>query len=108
MDENSKLKSSIKAYETLIDYLKQTLEAIKLNSIKGLGVAKEKMQSYVGQVRTTILLKKFGHDVLKKERFEQYVPDDERPGAEKMREGLKQQREDEKSKASKKEDILER
>jgi hypothetical protein len=106
MDENSKLKSSIKAYETLVDYLKQTLEAIKLNSIKGLGVAKEKMQSYVGQVRVAIMVKQFGRDVLKKEHFDHHVPNDERPGAEKMREGLQQQREDEKSiDSSKKENL---
>lgn len=106
MDENSKLKSSIKAYETLVDYLKQTLEAIKLNSIKGLDVAKEKMQSYVGQVRVAIMVKQFGRDVLKKEHFDRHVPNDERPGAEKMREGLQQQREDEKSIDSRKKEDL--
>jgi uncharacterized phage infection (PIP) family protein YhgE len=106
MDENSKLKSSIKAYETLVDYLKQTLEAIKMNSIKGLDVAKEKMQSYVGQVRVSMMVKQFGRDVLKKEHFDRHVPNDERPGAEKMREGLQQQREDEKSiDSSKKENL---
>lgn len=106
MDENTQLKRSIKAYETLVDYLKQTLEAIKLNSIKGLDVAKEKMQSYVGQVRVAILVKQFGRDVLKKEHFDQHVPNDERPGAEKMREGLTQQPENEKSiDTSKKKDI---
>lgn len=106
MDENSKLKSSIKAYETLVDYLKQTLEAIKLNSIKGLDVAKEKMQSYVGQVRVAIMVKQFGCDVLKKEHFDRHVPNDERLGAEKMREGLQQQREDEKSIDSRKKEDL--
>ncbi|MBU0941633.1 MAG: plasmid recombination protein [Bacteroidetes bacterium] len=106
MDENSKLKSSIKAYETLVDYLKQTLEAIKMNSIKGLDVAKEKMQSYVGQVRVAIMVKQFGRDVLKKEHFDRHVPNDERPGAEKMREGLQQQREDEKSIDSRKKEDL--
>lgn len=106
MDENSKLKTSIKSYETLVDYLKQTLEAIKLNSIKGLGVAKEKMQSYVGQVRVAIMVKQFGRDILKKEHFDQQVPDDERLGAEKMREGLTQQQEDEKSTGSSKKQEL--
>jgi archaellum component FlaC len=97
MDENSKLKSSIKAYEKLIDYLKLTLEAIKFNATKGLGMAKEKMQAYVGHVRTGVLEQTFGPDILKKEQFDQYIPDDERPGAEGMRETLQQKREQEKT-----------
>ena len=106
MDENKQLKQAIKTYEKLVDYLKLTLESIKFNSIKGLGMAKEKMHAYVGHVRTGVLVQLFGPDVLKKEQFDQYIPDDERPGAESMRETLQQKREQEKSIDSRKKQDL--
>ena len=106
MDENRQLKQAIKTYEKLVDYLKLTLESIKFNSIKGLGMAKEKMHAYVGHVRTGVLVQLYGQDVLKKEQFDQYIPDDERPGAESMRETLQQKREQEKSIDSRKKQDL--
>ncbi|PUB06322.1 hypothetical protein C8K15_14215 [Paenisporosarcina sp. OV554] len=43
---------------------------------------------------------------MKKEQFDQYIPDDERPGAESMRETLQQKREQEKSIDSRKKQDL--
>jgi hypothetical protein len=59
-------------------------------------MAKEKMHAYVGHDRTGVLVQIFGPDVLKKEQFDQYIPDDELPCAESMRETLQQKREQEK------------
>lgn len=83
MAENKKLTKVIETYKTVINNLQKTIEVVKSNSQKHLGIGLERMQSYVGEARLHVWFNKLGREVFQKVNLEKFIPEDERKGADK-------------------------
>ena len=84
--ENKQLTKTIEGYKTLVEHLRKTLEIVKNSTQKHLGVGLEQMQSFVGESRLHALFSKFEKSAFTKEVIENWIPADERAGAEKYME----------------------
>lgn len=74
-------KKYTKELEKHRDYLVTVIENIKGYSQKYIGVAKEKMQEYVGSARASAIFMNFGRAVIKSDKLYGLVPEDEHKGA---------------------------
>lgn len=81
-EKNTGLAAKITRLEMSVNYLKETLELIKKNSEIVLGVARERMQYYVGLARGRALKSELGKEFSSKDLLT-LTPEDEKVGASK-------------------------
>jgi hypothetical protein len=92
------------------DYLVTVIENIKGYSQKYIGVAKEKMQEYVGSARASAIFMNFGRAIIKSDKLYGLVPEDEHKGARAFAEKAKEtwKEEERRSMAGKEKELLEK
>jgi hypothetical protein len=79
--ENKRLLKDIKVYKKFIDYYKQVLENLKKSAERYLKVELTLIQTYLGQVRMSTAVEKYGVEVLDEKMVNDIVPPDERAAA---------------------------
>lgn len=79
------LSTMIQMQNKIIKYLHNTLEKIKSNSFEHLNIAVKKMRSFVGDIRVRMLENEFGKEVFEQNKYQSFIPQDEKASASKYR-----------------------